>query len=66
MEEYTLEKLSVKEIEALRMGLDDLRIVGKEAMFIGLLQNKLNNKLKEIQQHISSEASKQIKPKGKK
>ena len=58
MQEYTLEKLSVKEIEALRMGLDDLRIVGKEAMFIGLLQNKLNNKLKEIQEDIQLQASK--------
>ena len=58
MEEYTLEKLSVKEIEALRMGLDDLRIVGKEAMFIGLLQNKLNNKLKEIQENIQLQTSK--------
>lgn len=64
MEEYTLDNLSLKEIEALRMGLDDLRIVGKEAMFIALLQNKLNNKLKEIQQ--PPIPTKDIKSKGKK
>lgn len=63
MEVYTLENLSVKEIEALRMGLDDLRIIGKEAMFIGLLQNKLSTQLKNIQEHISTSTSQPTKSK---
>lgn len=63
MEVYTLENLSVKEIEALRMGLDDLRIIGKEAMFIGLLQNKLSTQLKNIQGHISTNTSQPTKSK---
>jgi len=58
MEIFTLKNLTLKEIQALRQGLDDLRILGKEAMFIGLLQSKLNTQIEEIQTQINKPSKK--------
>jgi hypothetical protein len=58
MEIFTLKNLTLKEIQALRQGLDDLRILGKEAMFIGLLQSKLNTQIEEIQAQINKPTKK--------
>ena len=42
---YNLQKLSAREIRALRTALDYIPIKGIDAMFIGMLQAKLINKI---------------------
>ena len=37
---YSLEKLNLREIKALRKGLEFIQINGVDAMFIGMLQEK--------------------------
>ena len=50
---YTLENLSLREIRALRKGLEYIQISGVDAMFIGLLQSKLSQQIEEIEKHLS-------------
>ncbi len=45
---YNLQKLSAREIRALRTALDYIPIKGIDAMFIGMLQAKLINKIQAI------------------
>ena len=58
MENYTLKNLSLPEIKALKQSLDFIQITGKDAMFIGLLQNKLSNQIKEIEDKPSTPSKK--------
>ena len=46
---YNLQKLSAREIRALRTALDYIPIKGIDAMFIGMLQAKLINKIQAIE-----------------
>ena len=49
MEElYSIEGLSLREAKALRQGLDFIQISGIDAMFIGMLQAKLIDKIQAI------------------
>ena len=45
---YNLQKLSAREIRALRTALDYIPIKGIDAMFIGMLQAKLIDKIQAI------------------
>ena len=58
MENYTLKDLSLQEIKALKQSLDFIQITGKDAMFIGLLQNKLNTQIQEIENQPSTSSKK--------
>ena len=50
---YTLENLNLREIKALRKGLEYIQISGVDAMFIGMLQAKIAQQIEEIENHIS-------------
>lgn len=54
---YSIEGLSLREVKALRRGLDFIQIGGVDALFIGTLQLKLNEEIKQIEDR---ETSKQI------
>jgi len=54
---YSIEGLSLREVKALRRGLDFIQIGGVDAFFIGTLQIKLNEEIKQIEDR---EISKQI------
>lgn len=56
MKTYKLDKLSHFEVKILRQGLQDIKILGKDAMEVGILQNKLNQLLKEVNQDILKES----------
>jgi len=63
MENHNLKDLSLAEIKALRQSLDFIQITGKDAMFIGLLQNKLTTQIQEIENPQSTPPSKSNKKK---
>jgi|TARA_Y100000114_G_C11702836_1_gene299342 hypothetical protein len=46
---YSLEKLNLREIKALRKGLEFIQINGVDAMFIGMLQAKLSQQIEQIE-----------------
>ena len=46
---YNLQKLSLRELRALRKALDYIPITGIDAMFIGMLQAKLITKIQNIE-----------------
>ena len=50
---YSLEKLNLREIKALRKGLEFIQINGVDAMFIGMLQAKLSQQIQQIENQIS-------------
>ena len=50
---YSLEKLNLREIKALRKGLEFIQINGVDAMFIGMLQSKLSQQIDQIEKHLS-------------
>lgn len=52
---YSLEDLSLREIMALRKSLDHLPITGIDALFVGTLQLKLNEQIKQIEAHLQLE-----------
>ena len=54
---YDLENLTLREIRALRTSLDHLPINGIDAFFVGTLQLKLNEQIKQIETHIGEEPS---------
>ena len=61
MEEiYTLEGLTLREVRALRQGLNTIQISGIDALFIATLQIKLNDQIKQIENHIDEEERKKI------
>lgn len=52
---YSLEDLSLREIKALRKSLDYLPITGVDAMFIAILQNKIQTQVNQIEDHLKKE-----------
>ena len=50
---YSLEKLNLREIKALRKGLEFIQINGVDAMFIRMLQAKLSQQIEQIENQIS-------------
>ena len=46
---HSLKKLSLREIKAILQGLNHIQITGADAMFIGMLQIKIQNQIKEIE-----------------
>ena len=50
---YSLKKLNLREIKALRKGLEFIQINGVDAMFIGMLQAKLSQQIEQIENQIS-------------
>lgn len=55
MEIYSLDDLNLREIKALRKSLDFLPITGIDAMFIALLQNKVQSQVNQIENHLKKE-----------
>jgi hypothetical protein len=52
VEIYSIDNLTLREIQALRQSLDFIQITGVDAMFIGLLQTKLSQQIQQIENHI--------------
>lgn len=52
---YSLEDLSLREIKALRKSLDHIPITGVDAMFIALLQNKIQTQVNQIENYLKKE-----------
>tara|TARA_R110000803_G_C11953317_1_gene317933 strand:- start:258 stop:491 length:234 start_codon:yes stop_codon:yes gene_type:complete len=52
---FSLEDLSLREIRAIRKSLDFLPITGVDAIFLAVLQNKLNEEIKQIEEYIAQE-----------
>ena len=46
---YNLEDLTLREVRAIRQGLNTIQISGIDAMFIGTLQVKIDSQVKEIE-----------------
>mgnify|MGYP001354832763 FL=1 len=59
---YSLEKLNLREIKALRKGLEFIQINGVDAMFIGMLQAKLSQQIEQIENQISDNKKSSSKP----
>jgi hypothetical protein len=49
---YTLEQLTLREIKALRKGLEFIQISGIDAMFMGMLQAKIDKQIEQLEKHI--------------
>ena len=49
---YDLEKLTLREIRALLQGLNSIQISGIDAIFIGNLQVKLNDRIQQIEEDL--------------
>ncbi len=49
---FNLEGLTLREVRAIRQGLNTIQISGIDAMFIGTLQVKIDSQVKEIEKHI--------------
>ena len=56
VEQYSLENLNLREIKALRVGLDSLTIQGIDAMFMALLQTNIQTQINQIEEHIRLES----------
>ena len=55
MEElYTLEQLSLREIKAIRKGLEFIQINGIDVMFMGTLQIKIDKQIQQLEDHIQN------------
>ena len=52
-ESFNLIGLTLREIRALRQGLNSIQISGIDAMFIGSLQIKVDNQINEIEEFIN-------------
>jgi hypothetical protein len=50
---YTLEDLTLREIRALRTGLNFIQISGADAFFMGTLQIKMNGQIEQIEDHLN-------------
>jgi len=55
METYSLENLTLREIKALRLGLDTIMVQGVDAMFLAMLQSNIQIQINEIEEHIKLE-----------
>ncbi len=66
MNNHTLKNLSLEEVAALRQSLNVIDIKGSSAQFIATLQQKLDNKIAEIQQLKNTPPPSAPKAKGKK
>ena len=62
METYSLENLTLREIKALRLGLDTLMVQGVDAMFLAMLQSNVQIQINEIEEHIRLENLPPIPP----
>ena len=56
---YTLEQLTLREVKALRKGLEFIQISGIDAMFMGMLQAKMGEQIKSIESHIAEKTQEQ-------
>jgi hypothetical protein len=54
---YNLTNLSLRELRALRKSTDYIPITGIDAIFIGTIQVKLNQKIENIEQQLEEEES---------
>jgi len=52
---YNLTNLSLRELRALRKSTDYIPITGIDAIFIGTIQVKLNQKIESIEQQLEEE-----------
>lgn len=66
MNNHTLKNLSLEEVAALRQSLNVIDIKGSSAQFIATLQQKLDNKIVEIQKSNQTPPPPTTKDKGKK
>ncbi len=53
--DYNLTNLSLRELRALRKSTDYIPITGIDAIFIGTIQVKLNQKIENIEQQLEKE-----------
>tara|TARA_B110000285_G_scaffold59158_1_gene67864 strand:+ start:1000 stop:1200 length:201 start_codon:yes stop_codon:yes gene_type:complete len=51
---YSLENLTLREVKALRTGLNHIQITGIDAFFMGTLQIKVSSQIEEIENHLNS------------
>ena len=54
---YNLTGLSLRELRALRKSTDYIPITGIDAIFIGTIQVKLNQKIENIEQQLEDESN---------
>ena len=54
---YNLTNLSLRELRALRKSTDYIPITGIDAIFIGTIQVKLNQKIESIEQQLEDESN---------
>ena len=54
---YNLTNLSLRELRALRKSTDYIPITGIDAVFIGTIQVKLNQKIENIEQQLEDESN---------
>ena len=60
---YSIDNLTLREVKALRQGLDFIEIKGIDALFLATLQLKTNEQVNQIQNHINEEKNKdKVKP----
>lgn len=60
---YSIDNLTLREVKALRQGLDFIEIKGIDALFLATLQLKINEQVNQIQNHINEEKNKdKVKP----
>ena len=55
---YSIDNLTLREVKALRQGLDFIEIKGIDALFLATLQLKINEQVNQIQNHINEEKNK--------
>ena len=54
---YNLTNLALRELRALRKSTDYIPITGIDAIFIGTIQVKLNQKIENIEQQLEDESN---------
>tara|TARA_B110000046_G_scaffold122486_1_gene129115 strand:- start:476 stop:667 length:192 start_codon:yes stop_codon:yes gene_type:complete len=59
---YNLTNLSLRELRALRKSTDYIPITGIDAIFIGTIQVKLNQKIESIEQQLEEESNVPLPP----
>ncbi len=59
---YNLTNLSLRELRALRKSTDYIPITGIDAIFIGTIQVKLNQKIENIEQQLEEEPNVPLPP----
>ena len=57
---YELKELSLREIKAILQGLNNIQISGADAMFIGMLQVKIQSQIKTIEEEKQKELEKVV------